>query len=230
MPVPNVVGMPLAEAQATLGAGKLNAEVTMQPVPEPQRNDVVLASETSPAGKTLSRRLDGARRRGQVHGARPASPCRTSTGCRSTRPRRPLRKAKLNAVRFTMQAVHRAAANNNVVLRQQRPRRHGASPRVSQVPASSWASTRRPAQQPVPNVAGMTLDTGQADTCADKAQRRRHDGKGDRQKQKQGRSAAAFAAGSSRAAGSQVPLSSDSTRQTPRSRSANRFLSRRRSR
>jgi beta-lactam-binding protein with PASTA domain len=45
--------MPLDKAQAALAQAKLNAQVTMQPVPEPQRNNVVLAQNV-PAGKTLS--------------------------------------------------------------------------------------------------------------------------------------------------------------------------------
>jgi len=52
-PVPNVVGMPLDRAQAALSQAKLNAAVTMQPVDQPQRNNVVLAQNV-PAGKTLS--------------------------------------------------------------------------------------------------------------------------------------------------------------------------------
>ena len=52
-PVPNVVGMPLDRAQATLSQAKLNAAVTMQPVDQPQRNNVVLAQNV-PAGKPLS--------------------------------------------------------------------------------------------------------------------------------------------------------------------------------
>jgi serine/threonine-protein kinase len=51
-PVPNVVGMPLDKAQAALSQAKLNAAVTMQPVDQPQRNNVVLAQNV-PAGKTL---------------------------------------------------------------------------------------------------------------------------------------------------------------------------------
>ncbi len=51
--VPSVVGMPLDKAQATLSQAKLNAAVTMQPVDQPQRNNVVLAQNV-PAGKTLS--------------------------------------------------------------------------------------------------------------------------------------------------------------------------------
>jgi beta-lactam-binding protein with PASTA domain len=52
-PVPNVVGMPLDRAQAALSQAKLNAAVTVQPVDQPQRNNVVLAQNV-PAGKTLS--------------------------------------------------------------------------------------------------------------------------------------------------------------------------------
>lgn len=52
-PVPNVVGMPLTEAQAALSKAKLNAAVTMQPVDQPQRNNVVLTQKV-PAGKPLS--------------------------------------------------------------------------------------------------------------------------------------------------------------------------------
>jgi len=44
--------MPLDKAQATLSQAKLNAAVTMQPVDQPQRNNVVLAQNV-PAGKTL---------------------------------------------------------------------------------------------------------------------------------------------------------------------------------
>jgi eukaryotic-like serine/threonine-protein kinase len=52
-PVPNVVGIPLDKAQAALSQAKLNAAVTMQPVDQPQRNNVVLAQNVT-AGKTLS--------------------------------------------------------------------------------------------------------------------------------------------------------------------------------
>jgi len=45
--VPSVTGMPLAEAQKVLVANKLNAQVTHQPVAEPQRNGVVIAQKTA---------------------------------------------------------------------------------------------------------------------------------------------------------------------------------------
>jgi len=51
-PVPNVIGMKLGDAQAALVKAKLNAAVTLQPVDQPQRNDVVLTQQIA-SGKTL---------------------------------------------------------------------------------------------------------------------------------------------------------------------------------
>ncbi|OPY05443.1 MAG: Serine/threonine-protein kinase PK-1 [Syntrophaceae bacterium PtaB.Bin038] len=45
--VPSVTGKPIAEAQKILVANKLNAQVTMQPVAEPQRNGVVIAQKVA---------------------------------------------------------------------------------------------------------------------------------------------------------------------------------------
>jgi len=45
--MPNVTGKPLAEAQKILVDNKLNAQVTHQPVAEPQRNGVVIAQKTA---------------------------------------------------------------------------------------------------------------------------------------------------------------------------------------
>ncbi len=45
--VPYVTGKPLAEAQKILVANKLNAQVTMQPVDQPQRNGVVIGQKVA---------------------------------------------------------------------------------------------------------------------------------------------------------------------------------------
>ncbi len=155
-PVPSVVGMPLDKAQAALAQAKLNAQVTMQPVPEPQRNNVVLAQNV-PAGKTLS---PGSMVPVVVgkYTAPAQQPVPSVVGMPLDKAQAALAQAKLNA-QVTMQPVPEPQ-RNNVVLAQNVPAGKTLSP-GSMVPVVVGKYTA-PAQQPVPSVVGMPLDKAQA--------------------------------------------------------------------
>ena len=184
-PVPSVVGMPLDKAQATLAQAKLNAQVTMQPVPEPQRNNVVLAQNV-PAGKTLS---PGSMVPVVVgkYTAPAQQPVPSVVGMPLDKAQATLAQAKLNA-QVTMQPVRRAAAQQRRPGTK-RPRREDPVARFDGARRRGQVHGARPAAR-----AQRRRDAprqGPGRPCEDKAQRRRHDGKGDRQKQKQYRIEAA---------------------------------------
>ena len=156
-PVPNVVGLPLAEAQAALSQAKLNAAVTMQPVDQPQRNNVVLAQNV-PAGKTLP---PGSMVPVVVgrYTAPAQQPVPNVVGHAPGRgPGRPVARQS-STPHVTMQPVDQPQ-RNNVVLAQNVPAGKTLSP-GSMVPVVVGKYTA-PAQQPVPNVVGMPLDKAQA--------------------------------------------------------------------
>jgi beta-lactam-binding protein with PASTA domain len=155
-PVPNVVGLPLAEAQTALSKAKLNAAVTMQPVDQPQRNNVVLAQNV-PAGKTLPPGSMVPIVVGR-YTAPAQQPVPNVVGMPLDKAQAALAQAKLNA-QVTMQPVDQPQ-RNNVVLAQNVPVGKTLSP-GSMVPVVVGKYTA-PAQQPVPNVVGMPLDKAQA--------------------------------------------------------------------
>jgi eukaryotic-like serine/threonine-protein kinase len=150
-PVPNVVGMPLDKPQATLSQAKLNAAVTMQPVDQPQRNNVVLAQNV-PAGKTLSP--------GSmvpiVVGKYAAPTVPNVTGMPLATAQQALAAAKLNAV-VTMESVS-DKNKNGIVLKQQIATGSSLAP-GAQVPliVGRYEETVR-----VPSVVGMTFEQAQA--------------------------------------------------------------------
>jgi serine/threonine-protein kinase len=154
-PVPNVVGLPLAEAQAALSKAKLNAAVTMQPIDQPQRNNVVLAQNV-PAGKTLPPGSMVPIVVGR-YTAPAQQPVPNVVGMPLDKAQAALAQAKLNAA-VTMQPVDQPQ-RNNVVLAQNVPAGKTLSP-GSMVPVVVGKYTA-PAQQPVPNVVGMPLDKAQ---------------------------------------------------------------------
>jgi serine/threonine-protein kinase len=144
-PVPNVIGMPLDKAQAALSQAKLNATVTMQPVDQPQRNNVVLAQNV-PAGKTLSP--------GSmvpiVVGKYTAPTVPNVTGMPLAAAQQALAAAKLNAV-VTMEKVT-DKNKNGIVLKQQIATGSALTP-GAQVPLIVGQY-----QEPVrvPSIVGMT--------------------------------------------------------------------------
>jgi beta-lactam-binding protein with PASTA domain len=152
-PVPNVVGMPLDKAQAALSQAKLNAQVTMQPVDQPQRNNVVLAQNV-PAGKTLSPGSMVPVVVGKYTAPTPV-PVPNVVGMKLGEAQTALSKAKLNA-QVTMQPVDQPQ-RNDVVLTQQIASGKALSPgsMVPIVVGKYTAST-------VPNVVGMKLGEAQA--------------------------------------------------------------------
>jgi beta-lactam-binding protein with PASTA domain len=155
-PVPNVVGMKLGEAQTALSKAKLNASVTMQPVAEPQRNDVVLTQQIA-AGKTLSPGSMVPIVVGK-YTAPAQQPVPNVVGMKLGEAQAALSKAKLNAS-VTMQPVSESQ-RNDVVLTQQIAAGKTLSP-GSMVPIVVGKYTA-PAPAPVPNVVGMKLGEAQA--------------------------------------------------------------------
>ena len=152
-PVPNVVGMPLDKAQAALSQAKLNAAVTMQPVDQPQRNNVVLAQNVS-AGKTLSPGSMVPIVVGK-YTAPTQQPVPNVVGMKLGEAQAALSKAKLNAA-VTMQPVDQPQ-RNDIVLTQQIASGKTLSPgsTVPIVVGKYTAST-------VTNVVGMKLGEAQA--------------------------------------------------------------------
>jgi beta-lactam-binding protein with PASTA domain len=152
-PVPNVVGIPLDKAQAALSQAKLNAAVTMQPVDQPQRNNVVLAQNV-PAGKTLSPGSTVPIVVGKYTAPTPV-PVPNVVGMKLGEAQATLSKAKLNA-QVTIQPVDQPQ-RNDVVLTQQIASGKALSPgsMVPIVVGKYTAST-------VPNVVGMKLGDAQA--------------------------------------------------------------------
>jgi beta-lactam-binding protein with PASTA domain len=144
-PVPNVVGMKLGEAQAALSKAKLNAAVTMQPVAEPQRNDVVLTQQIA-SGKALSP--------GSmvpiVVGKYTASTVPNVVGMKLGDAQAALAKVKLNAV-VTMEKVN-DKNKNGIVLKQQ------IATGSALVPGAQVPLIVGQYQEPVhvPSVVGMT--------------------------------------------------------------------------
>jgi serine/threonine-protein kinase len=153
-PVPNVVGMPLDKAQAALAQAKLNAQVTMQPVPEPQRNNVVLAQNV-PAGKTLS---PGSMVPVVVgkYTAPAQQPVPSVVGMPLDKAQAALAQAKLNAV-VTMEKVT-DKNKNSIVLKQQ------IAPGSSLAPGAKVPLIVGQYQEKVrvPSVVGMTYEQAQA--------------------------------------------------------------------
>jgi beta-lactam-binding protein with PASTA domain len=160
--VPNVVGMKLGEAQATLAKAKLNAAVTMQPVDQPQRSDVVL-TQNVPAGKPLSPGSMVPIVVGK-YTAPVQQPVPNVVGMKLGEAQAALAKAKLNAA-VTMQPVDQPQ-RSDVVLAQNVPAGKTLSP-GSMVPLIVGRYTA-PATMPVPNVTGMPLASAQKALAASK--------------------------------------------------------------
>ncbi len=152
-PVPNVVGMPLDKAQAALSQAKLNAAVTLQPVDQPQRNNVVL-SQNVPAGKTLSPGSTVPVVVGK-YTAPAQQPVPNVVGMPLDKAQAALSQAKLNAA-VTLQPVDQPQ-RNDVVLAQNVPAGKTLSP-GSMVPIVVGKYTA----PTVPNVVGMKLGEAQA--------------------------------------------------------------------
>jgi serine/threonine-protein kinase len=139
--------MPLDKAQAALSQAKLNAAVTLQPVDQPQRNNVVLAQNV-PAGKTLSPGSMVPIVVGKY--AAPAQqPVPNVVGMHLDKAQTALAQAKLNAV-VTMEKVT-DKNKNSIVLKQQVAPGTALAP-GSQVPLIVG---RYEAPAKVPSVVGM---------------------------------------------------------------------------
>jgi eukaryotic-like serine/threonine-protein kinase len=149
-PVPSITGMPLDKAQAALAQAKLNAQVTMQPVDQPQRNNVVLAQNV-PAGKTLP----PGSMVPVVVGKYTAPTVPNVTGMPLATAQKALAANKLNAV-VTMEKVT-DKNKNGIVLKQQIATGSALAP-GAQVPLIVGQY-----QEPVrvPSVVGMTGDQAQ---------------------------------------------------------------------
>jgi len=153
-PVPNVVGMPLDKAQAALSQAKLNAAVSMQPVDQPQRNNVVLAQNV-PAGKTLSPGSTVPIVVGK-YTAPAQQPVPNVVGMPLDKAQAALSQAKLNAV-VTLEKVT-DKNKNSIVLKQQIAPGTALAP-GAQVPliVGQYHETVR-----VPSVVGMTGEQAKA--------------------------------------------------------------------
>jgi beta-lactam-binding protein with PASTA domain len=151
--------MPLDKAQAALAQVKLNAQVTIQPVDQPQRNNVVLAQNV-PVGKTLS---PGSMVPVVVgkYTAPAQQPVPNVVGMPLDKAQAALAQAKLNAV-VTMEKVT-DKNKNSIVLKQQVAPGTALAP-GSQVPLIVG---RYEAPAKVPNVVG--INWGEAKTSLTQA-------------------------------------------------------------
>jgi len=150
--VPNVTGKPLVEAQKILAESKLNAQVTMQPVADPQRNGVVIAQKVivgtplapgSPVPVVVGQYTPPA-----------ALPVPSVTGKPLAEAQKALAAAKLNAVVSLEMVTDKS--KDSIVLKQQVAPGTALAP-GSQVPLVVGKYTP-PAAMPVPSVMGMNID------------------------------------------------------------------------
>jgi len=150
--VPYVTGKPVAEAQKILVENKLNAQVTMQPVADPQRNGVVIAQKVivgtplapgSPVPVVVGQYTPPA-----------ALPVPSVTGKPLAEAQKALAAAKLNAVVSLEMVTDKS--KDSIVLKQQVAPGTALAP-GSQVPLVVGKYTP-PAAMPVPSVMGMNID------------------------------------------------------------------------
>jgi beta-lactam-binding protein with PASTA domain len=199
-PVPNVVGMPLAEAQAALSKAKLNAAVTMQPVDQPQRNGMVMGQKIAVGTPVAPGSMV------PVIVGKYTPPARVNVPNVTGKPLAEAQKAlaanKLNA-EVTMQPVAEPQ-RNGMVLGQKIMVGTPVAP-GSMVPVVVGKYTA-PATMPVPNVTGKPLAEAQKILAANKLnavvtpERVTDKGKGNIVLKQQ------IAPGTALAPGSQVPL------------------------
>jgi len=146
--VPYVTGKPLGEAQKILAANKLNAEVTMQPVAEPQRNGMVMGQKiavgTPVAPGSMVPVIVG------KYTAPATMPVPNVTGMPLASAQKALAANKLNAVVTPEKVTDKS--KGNIVLKQQ------IAPGTALAPGSQVALVVGRYEEPVavPNVVGMS--------------------------------------------------------------------------